>query len=274
MWERRYGFPKPVRREGGSRVYAESDVEALLLIRRAMAEGYRPGEVVHLPLRELERLVTSTVAAPPTLVAAPTVDAALGALAKDDVSALRKALKRAAVLLGPKRFVTDFAHPASVKVGELWADGKIEVRHEHLFTACLSSQLHLLLSAFEDVARGPSVLLATLPEEPHSIGLEMIAVVLAASHVTPRLLGIDTPPDQIVAAARAYASDAVGVAIMPPADMQKVGANLRWMLSELPRRVPIWAGGAGASKLALDLEGLTIVRDWSGLDDAIRRLSR
>ena len=272
MWERRYGFPKPDRRDGGSRVYTESDVEALLLIRRALAEGYRPGEVVHLPVRELERLISTTA---PTQTALPTVDAALGALAKDDVSALRKALKSAAALLGPKKFVTEFAHPASVKVGELWADGKIEVRHEHLFTTCLSSQLHLLLSAFDDAARSPSVLLATLPEEPHGLGLEMIAVVLAASNVTPRLLGVDTPPDQIVAAARAYSSDAVGLAIMPPADMERVGAHLRWMLAELPRRVPLWAGGAGAAKLevGLGLEGLVLVRDWAALDEAIRRLS-
>ena len=271
MWERRYGFPKPDRRDGGSRVYTESDVETLLLIRRALAEGYRPGEVVHLPVPELTRLISTTA---PTRAVPPTVDAALGALAKDDVSALRKALRRAAELLGPKKFVTEFAHPASVKVGELWADGMIEVRHEHLFTTCLSRQLHLMLSTFEGAARGPSVLLATLPDEPHSLGLEMIAVVLAASEVTPRLLGVDTPPDQIVAAARAHSSDAVGLAIMPPADLEKVGAHIRWMLSELPRRVPIWAGGAGASKLELGLEGLVIVRDWLALDDAIRRLAR
>ena len=61
---------------------------------------------------------------------------------------------------------------------------------------------------------------------------------------------------------------------MPPADLQKVAAQLQWMLTELPRRVPIWAGGAGAWKLDLDTQGLVIVRDWSGLDEAIQRLRR
>lgn len=46
MWERRYGFPRPQRASGGSRVYSESDVESLKLIRRALENGYRPGEVV------------------------------------------------------------------------------------------------------------------------------------------------------------------------------------------------------------------------------------
>lgn len=60
----------------------------------------------------------------------------------------------------------------------------------------------------------------------------------AASHVTP-LLGVDTPPEQIVAAARAYLCNAVGMAIMPRADLQKVAARLQWMLAELSRCVPL-----------------------------------
>lgn len=274
MWERRYGFPKPTRVHNGSRVYLESDLTTLLLIRSALHAGYRPGEVVEKPAAELERLLEGTTTNAPGVGALPTVDEVLHALASDDVSLLRNALKQAAAVLGPKRFVEEMAHPASVRVGELWVDGKLEVRHEHVFTQCLSRQLHVLLAAYHDSDGGPSVLLATLPDEPHSLGLEMIAVVIAASHATPRLLGVETPPEQIVAAARAYRSDAVGIAVMPPADLKKVGAQLRWMLTELPRRVPIWAGGAGAWNLDGDVEGLVIVRDWAGLDEAIGRLQR
>ena len=271
MWERRYGFPKPARCSGGDRLYVKSDVEALLLIRRALINGYRPGEIVHKSLADLELLVGAAPPAP-TSGAFPSVGEALHALTSDDLTSLQSQLKRAAFLLGPKRFVTEFAQPASVRVGELWADGKMEVRHEHVFTECLSSQLNLLLSAFDDVAHGLSVLLAALPGEVHGLGMEMIAVVLAASHVTPRLLGVDTPPQQIVAAAAAYRCDAVGIAITRPADLKQIELQLRWMLAELPRRVPIWAGGPGAS--GLDVEGVVIVRDWAELDASIQRLGR
>jgi len=274
VWERRYGFPKPERRKGGSRVYTTKDVDALLLIRRALAAGYRPGEIVNKSIGELERLFDGPASRPPTSGVVPTVEGALRALAEDDVLGLRAALKRAALLLGPRSFVTDFAHPASVGVGAMWANGEIEVRHEHIFTSCLSSQLNLVLSSFEEPARGPTVLLAALPGEPHKLGLEMIAVVLAASQVTPRLLGPDTPPEQIVAAARAYRCDAVGLAVMPPVETKEVGAHIEWMLTELPRRVPIWAGGSGASQLGLALDGLVIIRDWASLDAAIAALPR
>src|SRR5690606_17590983 len=52
MWERRYGFPKPSRRAGGSRLYTEEDVVRLKLVSQALAAGFRPGEVVPLPVEE------------------------------------------------------------------------------------------------------------------------------------------------------------------------------------------------------------------------------
>ena len=56
-WERRYGFPKPQRRPGSNRrLYAEADVERLVAMARTIDRGYRIGDVVGMPLRELIRL--------------------------------------------------------------------------------------------------------------------------------------------------------------------------------------------------------------------------
>ena len=127
---------------------------------------------------------------------APTVDAVVEALRADDIAGVRSLLRAAAVSLGPRAFVTEIAHPLAVRVGELWARGFLEVRHEHVASACLTSQLHLLLGALEDGDRSPSVLLATLPGEPHLLGLDMVAVYLAANLAAPHVLGADTPPAQ------------------------------------------------------------------------------
>src|SRR5690349_25044929 len=67
MWERRYGFPRPERTTGGSRLYSESEVEALRLLRRALEHGYRPNEVVGKSSPELRQLVTVASDAPVVL---------------------------------------------------------------------------------------------------------------------------------------------------------------------------------------------------------------
>ena len=39
IWERRYGFPKPVRNEKGERIYSESQLRRLQRIRRLLDQG-------------------------------------------------------------------------------------------------------------------------------------------------------------------------------------------------------------------------------------------
>ena len=190
MWERRYGFPSPTRTEGGSRLYAAHDIEKLQLITKALEVGYRPGEVVGLDRKAIERAIEAADAPPSRRVArvapaAPTVQGLLDKLARDEVQELRVGLRQAAITLGPKRFVVDVARPLAIEVGERWSRGELEVRHEHLLTECLSTQIRAMLSAFEEVEAAPIVLLATLSGEPHGLGLEMIALYLAVSHVSP-----------------------------------------------------------------------------------------
>ena len=274
MWERRYGFPRPERTSGGSRVYSEADVEALRLIKRALEQGYRPGEIVGKPLDELTQLVLVASEAPSRAATAiPTMTTVLGARGRDEVALLRAELRQAAVMLGPKRFLAEVAHPVCVRVGELWADGKLEVRHEHLLSECLSAQLRVLMSAYEERPGAPRVLLSTLPNERHGLGLAMAEVYLAASQVTPVFLGVDTPAEQIVKAARSHAVDAVGLLVTEASDLKATKSHIRWMLRELPRRVRIWVGGAGGAGLGIDDGAVRIVATWGEMDEAILTLA-
>jgi methanogenic corrinoid protein MtbC1 len=275
MWERRYGFPAPNRDESGVRLYTDEDVERLRLVARALKAGYRVGEVIGRDRGELEAALGSAQhAAPESSTSMPTTSGVIEALAHDDVAALRSALRRGALALGPRRFVVDFAGPLCVEVGEAWARGEIAVRQEHVFAAHLTTQLRLLLSAYEDAERPPVVLLATLPGELHALGLEMAAVYLASGAASPRLAGPDLPPEQIADAARALEADVVGISVSLAADARLTERNLRKLLRALPRRCRVWVGGAGAAALELGDEAVEVIAAWSAVDEAIAGLSR
>ncbi len=277
VWERRYGFPNPERRPGGSRVYSEDDVARLLLVNRALAEGYRPSEVVPLPRSELEKIVGRTPASPAAAgavgaVGAVTVEAITDALVADDVDRVRSLLRAGALLHGPKAFVSEVAHPLAVRVGRLWEEGRLEVRHEHLASALLTTQLRLLLAANEEGPRRPVVVLATLPGEPHALALDMVAVHLAASFAAPRLLGADTPPGDIVEAAKALSADAVGLSISGAADVRAAQKGARAIARELPAGVELWLGGAGAPAAQVSGGAVRTIATWSELDRALVQL--
>jgi hypothetical protein len=79
-WERRYGFPAPSTRTGGShRRYAADTIEQVRLIVRALEHGHRPSAVVGRDPEELVRLI----GAPPSIGAARPSghDASAGAAA-------------------------------------------------------------------------------------------------------------------------------------------------------------------------------------------------
>jgi len=61
VWERRYGFPSPMRDAFGERIYPLEQVDRLRAIRRLMDIGHRPGKIIGLDIAELQALAdTST----------------------------------------------------------------------------------------------------------------------------------------------------------------------------------------------------------------------
>ena len=56
VWERRYGFPEPVRNDKGERIYSESQLRRLQRVRRLLDQGLRPGKLLRLSEEALDSL--------------------------------------------------------------------------------------------------------------------------------------------------------------------------------------------------------------------------
>jgi DNA-binding transcriptional MerR regulator len=277
-WERRYGFPKPVRRAGSNRrLYSTADVERLAAIQRALRRGYRVGDVIHKTAEQLDELASTWIREVPTLEAAPLsnappIGALIDFLARYELTELEAQLRRFATALGPRRFVTDLAHPFVVKVGEGWEQGNLSVAHEHLATECLITQLRQMLASYQELDARPRVLLATLPGELHTLPLQMVALYLAAIGAKPRLLGGSTPLSEIVASAATLRADVVGVTVTATADGRQARKDLQELRRCLPMAAPLWVGGGGASELKLDENGILVLTSWGAIDEALAQL--
>lgn len=271
VWERRYGFPSPARRAGTNRrAYRDTDIERLRWAARAIAQGFRAGDVVPKKVSEIEAMLAGL--APARAAATPSlasVDQLVQLLARDDVAAFETELRRLAGAVGPKRFVTDVAQPLAVAVGVAWSLGTVEVRQEHFASECLITQLRTMLGAYQDLQGAPVVVLATLPGEPHALGLVMVALYLAISGAKPRLIGPNTPPEQIVAAARALHASVVGLTLTSVSDTDEARVHLRTLTASLPRSVSLWLGGSAAPLMAKGHASARVVSDWSSLDHAL-----
>lgn len=261
MWERRYGFPRPLRDAKGERLYPSDQIEQLRLIGRLLDLGLRPRELVGLPLEALiarsegASVQTSAEAARDSAPWEPTFEM----LRRYDESGLRSHLSLALQRLGLQRFVTDFAAPLSVQVGEAWARGRITVSQEHLYSEQMQQQLRYGIGAIYPGERAPSVLLTTLPGEEHQLGLLMAQACLAAEGVHCVSLGVQTPAWDIVEAARERGADVVGLSFSQAFRPKVALAMLQDLRARLPAAIEVWAGGALWQRAQHVLDGVRFI---------------
>ena len=277
-WERRYGFPDPLRKPSGHRVYPLDAVPRLRRIGDALGRGHRPAEVVPLSESALADLLASIRIAhdtdlPGTRIPSLSgegpadVRALLADAAAFDGASFRRRLEERWVAHGPLVFLERVCAPFLAALGESWRAGKIGVRHEHFASARLADFLREARRPFEDRARGPRAAFLTLPGDQHEIGLLMAALVFAMAEWRVLYLGLDTPVDQAAALARDAPLGAVAVSVSSSSAPERAAAELRTLRRTLPRATWLVVGGRGAPDLALKglrrVEGLGAASEWA-----------
>lgn len=256
VWERRYGFPSPSRDASGERSYPPEQVEKLQLIRKLMAGGHRPGK-----LTGIDTKVLRAMSAAPRREGTGDEDADAGGTGRPDlieyvalckahrVDELRSELTQRLLRLGMYRFVTEVVAPLNAEVGAEWASGRLAVFEEHLYTESVQVVMRNAIAAIPPqnpegaTARSPRVLLTTIPQEPHALGLLMAESILALEGAHCISLGVQTPVKEIARAARAQQADIVALSFsgsIRPAVVLEALADLR---AALPAATEIWAGG-------------------------------
>ena len=276
VWERRYGFPQPLRDAVGDRLYPPEQVQQLKLIRRLLDAGLRPGKVVGLASSELQSLLARKVSAPPTGLSRTNIHtapapAALGplleAIGAHDPQALRHALSHAQLRMGLAPFVTELVAPLATAVGEAWVQGRFEVFEEHLFTEVITGVLRHAIASLAPLPapQGPKVLLTTLPQELHGLGLLMVEALLVLEGCTCVSLGTQTPVGDVVQAAQAHRADVVALSFSNVHSGALVHASLRELRGQLPPATALWVGGACAALYQKPLDGVTALAQLSGL---------
>jgi DNA-binding transcriptional MerR regulator len=277
VWERRYGVPSPSRKEDSNRrLYSNTDIEKLSLVAKALALGFRPGDIIHKNAEEIAALLPQEKQElkqepeEPKTYDPGLIDKCLTLVTREDMGGLQDQLRALVWHLGQKRFLTELAQPLLFEVGKLVARGQISTRQSHALNECLVTEFRVMLASSDTSSHSPTILLATLSNEPYCLELEMLAVYLAASQAKPRLIGRSIPPSEICSGVTALRADIVGLVITEGSDIALIQKQLSIMLRDLPRRVSIWVSGEGAKKLTLQDQGLLYLSAWQDIDKAIK----
>ena len=245
VWERRYGFPQPLRDAFGERVYPAEQVEHLRLIKRLMDQGQRPGALLRQPISEL----TERLAAGPARVGADdAADWIVPMLKARDIDPLRAELAQRLARDGLERFVIETVPALNRRIGEGWMAGEIAIFEEHLYTELVQNQLRSAIHALGGRGTRPQILLTTVKDEEHILGLLMVEALLAANGAFALSLGAQTP-----------IADIVALSFSGAYPWRKSRDALIELRAALPAHTGLWAGGRGLAGTGRSVAGVRII---------------
>lgn len=243
VWERRYGFPQPMRDTSDERLYPRDQVERLRLIARLLGSGLRPGRLVPLPMGDLKKLAQQKAPASGGKPPGPEQQAILQLLQRHEALELRRTLNQAVIRLGLARFLTEMLAPMNEQLGEAWIRGEIRTFHEHTYTKCVTAVLRGALGTAMPMPGMPRVLLAGLPQETHLLGLLMAEAMLVLEGCECASLGAQTPVSEIALATQANRAGIVGLSLSPALPTPELLRDLEDLRRRLPASVQIWVSG-------------------------------
>ena len=284
-WERRYRVVEPGRSEGGQRLYSDRDVERLRRLHTLTEAGRAISLVATLSDDELEALQAEDrsrrYASPPASAdggnKAPDglVSSAFERVTALDSDGLEVVLRRAAVTVGVPVFLEDVVAPLLHRVGEAWARDALGPAHEHLCTSVIRGVLAWLHEPVAGGARGPRLVVATLPGERHELGAMLVAAAAGLEGWQVTHLGVDLPVAEIARAAAAVGARAVALSMVNVEGAAAAASALAELRRVLGPGVGLLVGGGAAGRLdAASLPaGVDRLENLSALGAALARLA-
>jgi DNA-binding transcriptional MerR regulator/methylmalonyl-CoA mutase cobalamin-binding subunit len=268
VWERRYGFPNPVRDHHDERLYSLPQLEKLRLLRLLIDHGHRPSKIINRSTAELAQLIAARA---PAQAPPPEIDAIIEQLLRHDVEGFRAALTQSLMRQGLLQFVTHTVTALNHWIGEAWLAGRVAVFDEHLYSEHIQNILRNAILAEPGRGSAPRVLLTSLPGEKHRIGLLMVEAVLAAEGAACVALGTETPVIDIKHAVPAYRVDIVALSFSSAITQSAALAGLAELRALLPRATEIWAGGGALARARKAADGVLLLRSFDDMRYALTR---
>ena len=284
VWEKRYGAVSPARTPSNRRLYSESDVLRLQLLKKAVDAGHSISQVANLSSDALLRLINANMPAgelakvdllQPT-DATTFYDAALKSVLQLNSSGLRNALEQASVHLTKLQLINGVIVPLCKKIGELWRRGDLKIINEHLATPVIRSVMWNLIDSLEGSPEAPRIVVATPLNHRHELGALALALVARESGWRSLHFGSNLPADEIAAAVISTSAQAVALSITFSLDQCQVANEVKKLRYLLSKDITIFVGGQGAPSIIdqLDNDNVQLLADLESLGVALDNLLR
>ena len=265
QWERRYGYPDPDRDDNGDRIYTDNQLEKLVLIRQLVNQGKRPGKLIQMDIPELRSKIQEPLANFRT-------SELIEILKTGDTVQLYDWLQNRLLSHGLRSFVHKVMAPATKAVGAAWAENKLAIHEEHLFTEVVKSLARRHLSEHYNASTGPKIMLTTVPGEQHSIGLLMVEILLRLGGANVVSFGTEMPFQEIREAAENHKVQVITLSFSASFNKEDAIVMLSGLRQIIDPGIRIWVGGGAFASNPAMPAGVELQNSLSAVEQALGKL--
>ena len=266
-WEERYGAVHPERAPSNQRLYSDTDIRRLVLLKTAVDHGHAISAVAPLSNPDLQELVergttrqapkgeaapaAAAPAAPSAAAAAQKLDAALEHILRLDVRGLETVLSQAAVGMPRQAFLGKIVLPLFHRIGNLWQAGELKIVNEHMASITIRAMLWDMLRTVETAATAPCIIVGTPAGHRHEFGALAAALTAAEAGWQAHYFGPDLPSEELAYAARKVEARAICLSLCHQLDDRTLPIELTRLRRAVGPDMPVLIGGPG-TETALD----------------------
>jgi MerR family transcriptional regulator, light-induced transcriptional regulator len=284
IWEQRYRAVEPHRTHGNRRLYSQSDIDRLNLLREVTRSGHSISQVAALPTEKLGQLAAASASKSSrtarTMTGAPPaelfLDQCVAAIKSLDARAFNDTLQRAVINLGSLGFLQRVVAPLTQTLGDLWRDGTITAAHEHFASATIRVFLGNSAKAFGAIGNAPVLVVATPAGQVHELGALLVGATAANLGWQVTYLGVSLPAAEIAGAARQCRARALALSLVYPEDDPQMAGELTRLRELLPPAIVLLVGGRAmpAYRKVLENIGAVAIENFADLGSTLDSLRK
>ncbi|MBT8076118.1 MAG: MerR family transcriptional regulator [Gammaproteobacteria bacterium] len=242
-WETRYGLIKPIRKSSGHRLYTQEHIDLINRVVGLLDRGMRIGQVNAEIMADKPDEGDS--ADQKQDIWQRHINGMIAAIIRFDEFGLER-IYGEALSHYPVRTVTKkLLGPLMRELGERWETGRGSIAEEHFFGFYLRNKLGARFHHRSQNQSGPKLLLACLPGDLHEIGLLLFALGASDHGYQTVLLGANMPLEELPAAVKKTACDALVLSGVIEPDESVIKDQLPRLVARLS--IPVFLGGAIAA---------------------------